>query len=138
MKCTELGDQWECDADRSPLCLTENWIDWYHRTKPNFPFEVYEVLPNNHFNKVKSYEDSMEEGMVFGWWDADEKFHIIKKWKNKSRRERMPIEVEKYLRKVPNEEVDNSLRNCGYISFEKSDKFYVYGEYHDSHYPTGY
>ena len=28
IKCEELGDGWECDADREPLCVTEDISKW--------------------------------------------------------------------------------------------------------------
>ena len=51
MKCDELSDQYECDADRSPVCLADNWT-YYNE----YGYEVYEVLKNNTFKLIKSYE----------------------------------------------------------------------------------
>ena len=135
VSCTELGDQWECDANREPVCLTENWREWYKMNQPSFRFEVYETQTDNSFKLIKDYEESMEEGMIFGWWDDDEKFHIVKKWKDATRKDKVPNIVIKYLKGSQN--TDKSLKNCGYISFEKNNKWYVYGEYSDSHYPHG-
>ena len=134
--CYELGDQFECDANREPVCLTNDWREWYKINQPSFRFEVYEAQADNTFNLVKDYEESMEEGMVFGWWDDDENFRIVKKWVNATRKDKTPNIVIKYLKGSQN--ADKSLKNCGYISFEKNNKWYVYGEYSDTHYPHGY
>lgn len=54
VKCKELSDPYECDADRRPLCLTENY------SKYGRGYEIYKVLPNGTFKKIKDYE---EKGM---------------------------------------------------------------------------
>lgn len=51
VKCDELSDQYECDADRIPVCLTDNWA-YYNE----YGYEVYEVLKNNTFKLIKNYE----------------------------------------------------------------------------------
>lgn len=53
VKCDELSDQYECDADRIPVCLTDNW-KYYNE----YGYEVYEVLKNNTFKLIKSYEQA--------------------------------------------------------------------------------
>lgn len=50
MKCDELSDQYECDADRSPVCLVDDWA-YYNE----YGYEVYEILKNNTFKLIKSY-----------------------------------------------------------------------------------
>ena len=53
MECNELSDQYECDADRSPICLIDNWA-YYNK----YGYEVYEVLKNNTFKLIKNYEQT--------------------------------------------------------------------------------
>lgn len=45
VKCYELHDQWECDADRIPVCMTNDWRKWRREIcEINCDFvEVYEV-----------------------------------------------------------------------------------------------
>lgn len=45
VKCYELHDQWECDADRVPECMTNDYLKWYRETfDMSCDFvEVYEV-----------------------------------------------------------------------------------------------
>ena len=48
IKCEELGDQWECDCDRKPLTMCDNWEKWYQENQKNinYSFEVYEYIKN--------------------------------------------------------------------------------------------
>ena len=135
MKCEPLGDQWECDADRSPITLTEDWMKWYQATKPDYDFEVYAYV-NNTFQCVKSYEAPMEEGMVYAYYDDNENPVVIQKFPNRTRNDKVPKSILKRARK--GEEYDDSLRNCGHISWIEGDILYCYTEYSDSHISTPY
>lgn len=53
VKCEELGDQWECDADRTPICITSNYHP-YNR----IGYEFWKILPNGECELVKYYSDS--------------------------------------------------------------------------------
>jgi hypothetical protein len=52
IKCTELGDQWECDADRNPVCITDNYNKYNE-----FGYEIYGIRDNGTFILLKEYED---------------------------------------------------------------------------------
>lgn len=56
MKCEPLNDQFECDADRVPISITNDWHNWYNINKPDYMFEVYEFI-NNEFKIIKDYEE---------------------------------------------------------------------------------
>ena len=45
VKCKELDDQWECDCDRTPMCLTDDLSPW-NSSGADCYYEVYEVQPN--------------------------------------------------------------------------------------------
>ena len=55
IRCDELGDQWECDAERSPMTLTSDWERWFFDNRPTYQFEVYEFNGKD-FNLVKGYD----------------------------------------------------------------------------------
>ena len=57
IECTELGDQWECDADRTPICITDDFNKFNE-----YGYEIYKILDNGSFKLVKKYTDSSEEG----------------------------------------------------------------------------
>lgn len=52
IKCNELSDQYECDADRDPVCITDNFNKYNHRG-----YEIYGICENGTFILLKSYED---------------------------------------------------------------------------------
>ena len=134
VKCEELHDQYECDVNRTPITMTDSWVEWFNENQPDYLFEAWELV-DGEFKCVKEYDLPLEEGMALTWWpneeNADFNFIIIKKYPNTNRYSPVPKEVKKYATKAL--ETNNSLRNCGYISYEYADGFYVYTEYYDNH-----
>lgn len=49
VKCEELHDQWETDAHRTPICLTEDYSSY------GLDYEVYEVEEDNSLKRIKNY-----------------------------------------------------------------------------------
>ena len=145
MKCEELGDQYECDCDRTPITICENWQEWYHQNKNiiEYDFEVYE-FKNNKFNLIKKYDDNPMEpkGMALYYWTdgqdlTEELPTIVYEYKNSTRKNPIPKECLSFMEKGT--DLDNSLLDCGTISFFIDDKYYVYGEYWDNNeYSLGY
>jgi len=132
MKCEELNDQYECDANRIPITMTNDWKTWYEKTKPDYYFEVYEYK-NNQFICIKNYETSMEHGMALVWYDdsmPECTFNVITRFPNFDRYTSMPTDL--YERALCGEEFDDSLTNCGYVSWAEGDKYYSYTEYYDN------
>lgn len=136
VRCDELGDQWECDCDRTPIQLTEDWKEWYKTNKPDYRFEVYKY-ENNEFEIIKDYETSMEEGMALYYWEEDEDDlaapHVVKKWPNRTREDSIPKEVLRF-KKFFEEDYKLYLKCGGAFSYSKDNRLYVYGEYRDSIY----
>lgn len=137
MRCEELNDQYECDAHRIPITMTDDWETWYKKTEPDYYFEVYEYK-NNRFVCVKDYATSMEQGMAFVMFDDndEDKFTIIERFPNFDRDNPMPKALRK--RALKGEEFDDSLRNCGYVSWFEKGTLYAYTEYYDSRINTPY
>lgn len=52
VKCVPLDDQWECDADRTPMFITDDW----KRDVPDYPFEVWEIKENYTLKLIRDYE----------------------------------------------------------------------------------
>lgn len=133
MKCEPLDDAYECDADRSPITMTNDWKEWYEKTHPKYPFEVYEYK-NNSFSRLKEYDAPMKEGMVLFWYDEtakdDDDFNVVKYFPHYDRD--MPMPKDLYNRMMKGEETENCLKNEGYTSWVEGDKTYVYIEYYDN------
>ena len=53
VKCKLLNDQFECEADRRPFCLTDDWKK--DRPKKGY-YEVYEITPTNKFKLIKEMD----------------------------------------------------------------------------------
>jgi len=45
VKCVDLNDQYECDADRTPLVLVDNYVKWLKIYAKRF--EWYEIYQEN-------------------------------------------------------------------------------------------
>ena len=129
IKCDELGDQYECDANRTPITMTDNWMEWYKKTNPDYCFEVYE-FKNNEFILVKDYETSMGQGMVFVMFDGDDEdeFTIIERFSNFDKNKPIPKTLRK--RALKGEDLKDSLRNYGYVSWIEKGILYAYTEYY--------
>ena len=52
VKCTCLNDQWECDADRQPICITENY-SYYDE----FGYEIYEIDKEGNLKLTREWEE---------------------------------------------------------------------------------
>jgi hypothetical protein len=52
VKCEPLNDQWECDAARDPICLTEDCSSY------GYGYEIYRVTNDNSFELVKEYYEN--------------------------------------------------------------------------------
>lgn len=138
VKCEELHDQYECDAERIPITMTDSWVEWFGENLPDYLFEVWELV-DGVFQCVKEYGQSLEQGMALSWWPNEPKegepdHVVIKKYPNTDRYTPVPKEVKAYSKKAL--EVDNRLRNFGSIYYEYPNGFYAYTEYYDNHVGT--
>ena len=51
IKCEELLDQFECDANRTPLLLTNDFTPY-----KKFGYEVYEIEKNKKLKLIQNYD----------------------------------------------------------------------------------
>lgn len=154
VKCTELGDQFECDADREPIFLVDDWKNWFNKNHPTYRFEVYKFVDNEEAELVKQYEDSMNEGMALYYWDNDADHEevaptVIAHYKDYNRNKKVPDKVWKVFRQgaywadgdeFTEEEFKSDLKSGGYASWFDAEykKYWVYGHYEDGRYDLGY
>lgn len=153
VKCTELADQYECDADREPMFLVDDWEDWFNKNHPTYRFEVYKFVDEEEATIEKLYSEALDEGMALYFWNTDDNNEevpptVIAHYKNYSRDKKVPDKVWKVFRqgaycgddKYTEKEFKNDLRCCGYASWndKENKKFWVYGYYADGRYCLGY
>lgn len=50
VRCVDLNDQYECDADRTPLVLVDDYIDWLKVYAKDS--EWYEIYQEGLFGKL--------------------------------------------------------------------------------------
>lgn len=143
IKCEELSDQYECDANREPLCLT-NDISSY-----GLGYEIYEIKPDGTFECVKGYEVGIEEGMAIYYWGADEdpedrncKPTVIRKYKGMTRNDVTKTLVKEIKKEFGFTDSVNEILtriDCGGdYADEINGKWIVFGEYMDNRYSLGY
>lgn len=144
MKCEELNDGWECDANRTPLAVVSDW-KYFIKLNPLDSYEVYQIVGES-LELIKRYDECLEDGMAFYRWEKDDNPEevaptVIQKYVGKTRYNPIPRLVEKEMKqaKASDENFDDSLENCGHITWTNNNgTYYVYGEFRDNHYSIGY
>ena len=137
VKCEPLSDQYECDADRTPLFITDDWKN----NAPGCKFEVYEISENGNVGEcIKNYDTptSDEKGMVLGYWKAPdmEEFVIVKKWPGRTVYEGIPNGIKEDMEEFDDYDYNDWL-NWHYLnSFDDDDNCWMYGEYKDGIWPS--
>ena len=51
VKCKELGDQFECDADREPMFLVDDWGEWFYVNEETY-YELCDIFANKEMFKA--------------------------------------------------------------------------------------
>lgn len=133
VKCSELDDQWECDANREPVCLTDDFEKFNE-----YGYEIYEITSENTFELIKRYEESSEEGMaVYKWHDSDkveeqdepDEIIII----NRTRKDYTKSEIKRvkfdYHFKDSIDDIYTDIRCSGSHAEEIKGEWVVIGEY---------
>ena len=141
VRCVELGDQWECDADRRPVCLTEDYSKYDKQG-----YEIYKLNKDNTFTLVRNYEDVTKEEMV------------VAIWKNVNHCENKPSKyiticggdrdyvTSSTIEKVKKtyhfadsiEDIESDISCSGYHGEEINGKWVVFGEKFDDYISKGF
>ena len=142
LECRKLGDQWECDADRTPICVTENPSDY------GIGYEVWKILENGNLEKIRDYDEALEEGMALYYWKEGEDEEedilptIIEKYPNKDRDSFSKSFFKKLKAKVGFSEtiadIESDIHCSGSHGENIGDKWIVFGEYQDNCFDLGY
>lgn len=143
-----------------PVAMVDDWKQWYEDTKPQYRTEVYSY-DRNEFTLVKDCYCPYNNGMAFYYWEEEEDPmldlpHVIKKWSKRSSDEEVPEEVKKWAEQKRYDAVGDPFdleqalhdfpreNNISWFTGNflnknfKPDRYYIYGEYEDSHYSIGY
>lgn len=57
VKCEELGDQWECDADRTPLLVLINASPDRLKQFQHYGYEIYVASKDGKLTRIQEYYD---------------------------------------------------------------------------------
>lgn len=136
IKCTALGDQYECDADRKPLCMTNDPTPYMR-----LGYDIYRVDNQGNLTQVHDYEECVEMGMCICWWNEDDTVDKVVKLSCKDRQDI----TKSYIKRLKSEyhlkgtvnEIYNSIQGCGDYGEVQGTQFVAIGEYQDECYPTG-
>lgn len=60
VKCDELGDQFECDADRRPLCIVDDYTN-YNKCG----YEIYAINEDGTLEKIRDYDEVTDEYIAY-------------------------------------------------------------------------
>jgi hypothetical protein len=140
IECNELGDQWECDADRTPICITENPSEY------GVGYEVCEILSDGTLKKIRDYDEALEEGMALYYWEdgqeGEEAPTIIEKYPNKDRDSFSKSFFKKLKARVKFSEtvadIECDILRSGAHGETIEGKWVVFGEYRDNRFDFGY
>jgi hypothetical protein len=140
VRCTPLDDQFECDAERIPLCIVTDYSQY------GFGYEVWERKEDNSLEKIKDYDISSEEGFALYSWEENEstdaqpqikykkidwvRFDITKSFVKKLKREVGFCETV--------DDIYDDIIYNGAHGETIQDRWVVFGEYMDAHFSLGY
>ena len=141
--CEELSDQWECDANKTPICITDDYEKY-----DEWGYEIYEILEDNTFNLIKSYEDASDTGIAFyKWFDIDRvekydpdvflEYHTGEN-RNFYTKTKIKELKDKYHFKESVKNIYKEIQQIGVYGEEVDGEWYVIAEYIKGFYPFGY
>lgn len=138
--CEELSDQYECDADRTPLCVVDDYTE-YNKSG----YEIYQILSDGTLAKIRAYDEINDEYIACVVWDMETDFDdkplevirlidgdrdnitksMLKQWKAK------------YGFLTSLKEMVSGINCFGAVGDEIDGKWIVIGECHDDHFARG-
>lgn len=144
VKCDELGDQFECDADRTPICLTDDYSNYDKRG-----YEIYEVNSDGTFTLIREYEETTNYIIcVCNWGDVEKQIDYgdipdsVSKIAIGNRKEITKGMVKKVKKDYgfveSTEEILLNIKSGGSYGEEINGEWIVFGVACDDLYPLGF
>jgi hypothetical protein len=141
IQCEPLNDPYECDADRTPVCMTDD------PTQYGYGYEIWEVQEDGTFVRIKEYDTANESGMALYFWrddaedgDAPEvlvKFPGMTRWEVTAEVLANVIRMANFTEADAKEILDEIHCTGGYG--EQGDECWmVFGGYEDDRFDCGY
>lgn len=141
IECIELCDQYECDAERTPICVTDDYSPYNKRG-----YEIYRIEENGNLTKIRNYDETSDYYIgYFEWNDKDDPCDIdplkVVRLKDGDRDD-ISLSNIKMWKKLFHfsesiDEIKEELHNCGAFGTLIGNKWCVIGEANDEDYSTG-
>lgn len=141
VKCEPLNDPYECDVNRTPLCMTDDPSQY------GFGYEVWEAQEDGTLVRIKEYDIANYSGMALYFWrnDADEEDapEVLAKFPDMTHKE-VSAEVIANVICMANfteadaEQILDEIHRVGTYGEEGDDCWMVFGGYEDDHFDCGY
>lgn len=139
IKCEELGDQWECDADRKPLCVVDDYTA-YNKCG----YEIYHIHDDGSLEKIRDYDDITDEYIAYCEYDEDESADIpakVVRLKDGSRYDITKNDIKEWYKRFgftdSIDEIEAEFNCSGEHGEEINGRWCVIGEAFDDRYPRG-
>ena len=142
VECHELMDGWECDADRKPLCIVDNYSKYDKKG-----YEIYEILKNGKLKLIRDYNKVSKEAIYVCIWNDTEETDITEPDKIreivKGNRHNVTKSMVKKIKQEYHfsetvDEIFSEISCCGSYAEEIDGKWISFGEGSDDFYPLGY
>jgi hypothetical protein len=137
VKCEELLDQYECDCNRVPFKMVNDYSSYGHG------YEIYELNKDNTFRLIKEYDSCLEEGIGVYKLDENDKLKkVYEKHKNMTRDNIPKSQLKKWKHSYGFQgtikEIYESIEHSGGYGEIINNEWTVIGEYYDDCYSSGY
>ena len=139
VKCNELSDQFECDADRTPICVVDNYADYN-----KMGYEIYEINADGLLTKIREYDTATDEYFSYCEYDNNSNDWTPKKvvrLKDGDRDAVNKTDIKKWKTQFHFTETINHIMQdiewSGQYGEKINGKWCVIGETYDESYPTG-
>lgn len=145
VKCEELNDGYECDANRIPVCITDDYSEYN-----KFGYEIYKVLENGKLKLIREYDQTTNEGFAVYYWKNTDDVEVIRVTNptilenlSQKRREDFTKSLIQRLKKKYRfsgtvNDIFADIQSFGSYGDLIEDKWIVIGEYYDDNYSSGY
>lgn len=133
--CEELGDQYECDANRTPEAITDDWEKYCEEHSQNY-YDVWEIREDNSLYLIREYTDTPSDcGMAYVIVEGDYEYPttIVKKYPNLTEKDRIPKEVYEAISKL-DDVMDNLADGGSYCGVDKDWNWHYYCYYENGYY----
>lgn len=142
VECVELGDQWECDADRTPICVVDDYSKY-----SDGGYDIYKINSDGSLTLIQDYTKCKTYFAVCRWDDLDsleevDPDFVLRLEKIESRddftKEMCKTFKELYHFEDDVEEIYTDLIQTGEHAEEIDGQWVVIGEVIGKRYPLGY